>query len=130
MEEKRIDLSRNCNWQAGRDNVKKYGLDGNCEKCPHYKQVGVHFICFASSDFSGRVTDTDVCVMSLRNPDGTRRCFMCKHHFKPKTQRCQECVNTENLDNFEVISPEPEWYKEYCRNAKNIRLEMQNNGLD
>ena len=108
--------SSKCVWRVGRENAEKNGLDGDCEKCKHYRPVGVHYLCFAAADFPGRVTPKDICITCLMSKDKKKACCICKHHFKPSTQRCQECVNTDQLENFE---PDP-----YCMN---LYKKMQEN---
>ena len=103
-----------CAWNAGRKNIEKENLDGNCEKCKHYKQIGVHWLCFASSDLGAHVTTWDVVALGLHaKTDKSRRCVTCEKHFSMKTIRCSECVETDDLKNFKL----DKWVALWERNA-------------
>lgn len=99
-----LEGKEKCVWRAGQEIVKKYGLNGDCPHCRFKGYAGVHMICYVGAE-SGRATPKDCESSQLKGtaPDFTaesRRCYLCDTHYKPKTKRCSECVQTENLDNF------------------------------
>lgn len=94
-----------CEWLVGKKNAEAEGLNGNCERCKHFKFLGVHGFC-DRSDFPGRSTAWDSAVMSIKSDlDKEVRCLNCNVHLNPKTVRCSECLQTKELTNFKKWVP-------------------------
>lgn len=88
-----------CEWLLGVERAKKENRTGDCQNCERYKLLGVHRFC----DFSGigRVTILDCAIFSIKSKlDDQVRCRNCDTLLKPKTVRCSECLQTEELKNF------------------------------
>lgn len=91
-----------CAWRVGREKAEKYGLDGDCEHCRYEIDVGIYQVCIAPAELSnGKVVATDCVVVTLHEPwPEEKGCMWCKHHYKPKTMRCQECVSAPGFPRF------------------------------
>ena len=99
---KKLEGKELCAWSLGREVAEQHGLVGDCGNCKYKLGIGIYQVCSAPVEIGNGRGGMWQCVVSELHEPWPQEvgCMWCKYTFRPKTERCQECVSKPHFPRF------------------------------